>query len=308
MKQNRTNTVPGTIYLGQRNLGGLKEGVATTKLVTAALNEPVLAGLISAEEDCAAARSAKRSAQGELDKAVADARVFIPKVVGVMSTLLGRKWSADWTQLGFTRNLGVPRTHAGRQAVLRLTASYLASHPAAESASHGVTAVIALGFSTGYQDAADNVQSCVAAVRAKRELRSDKVQAVLKLVTDLLADLTSVLAADDPRWRNFGFNIPADPSVPEQVQNLEVLADTPEELTIDWDASVRAERYHVELLVVGTETEFHRVATLFDTDTTLTDLTPGATVQVRVVAANAAGESVPSEAVQVQVLALAKAA
>lgn len=308
MRQNKPNTVAGTISLGQLNLNGLSGGIVPTRLVTAAIYEPALAALITATDDCAAARSAKRAVQGELDRAVADARVFIPKVVAVMSTLFGRTFSADWTQLGFTRNLSVPGTHAGRQEVLRSTASYLQGHTAAQSATHGVTAAIALGFSTGYDDAHANVQNGLMEVRTKREERSARMQAVLKLMTDLLAELSTVLAADDPRWRGFGFNIPADPSVPEAVENLAVFAETPGALSLDWDASARAERYHVELLVVGTEVEFHRVVTVYGTSAELTDLTPGATVKVRVIAANAGGESVPSEEVQVQVPALAQAA
>jgi hypothetical protein len=308
MRQVKPTTVAGTISLGQLNLRGLTEGIVTNKLVTAAIYVPALAALISAKDDCAAARGAKRDAQGELDRAVANARVFIPKVVAVMSTMFGRTFSANWRQLGFSRNLSVPGTHAGRQEVLRSTAAYLQTHTAAESASHGVTAAIALGFSTSYDDARGNVQNCLMEVRSTRELRNVKMQAVLKLMTDLLAELSTVLAADDPRWRGFGFNIPADPSVPEAVQNLEVFAETPGALSLDWDASARAERYHVELLVVGTETEFRRVATVYDTDTELTGLTPGATVKVRVIAANAGGESVPSEEVEVQVPALAQAA
>lgn len=96
--------------------------------------------------------------------------------------------------------------------------------------------------------------------------------------------------------------------MPEKVENLEVFPGVPVGWTLEWDAAVRGERYHVELLVVGVDTEFHRVATVYDTNATLTDLTPGTTVKVRVVAANAGGEGAPSEEVQVQVPALAQAA
>lgn len=199
MRQNKPRTVAGTISLGQYNIKGLTEGVVTTKIVTAAIYQPALTALVTAKDDCAAARSAQRAGQAEINTAVANARLFIPKMVGVMSAIFGKKFSADWTQLGFTRGLSVPSTHAGRKEVLRSTAAYLQAHPAAESASHGVTAAIALGLSTAYADAQDNLLALAAEARAKRDLRTAKMEAVWKLMTDLLAELSTILADDDPR-------------------------------------------------------------------------------------------------------------
>jgi len=301
MKQNRPTTVAGTISLGEINVTGLTEGLVATKNITAALYSPVLAALISARNDSTAARSAKSAAQAELDRAAEAARIFILKVVDVLKPIFGRKFSADWSQLGFIRTLAVPRKHADRQQILRSTAAYLQTHPAAESPTHGVTAAIALDHSTSYNDALSNVHGCIRDVRAKRDACTAKMVAVLKLMSDLVRELTTLIPADDPRWRGFGFNIPADPSVPEQVEDLEVTAEVPGALPLSWGASERAERYHLELRAVATETEFQRVATVLDTTATLSGLTPGATVQVRVIAANAAGEAVPSEPLQAQV-------
>ncbi len=96
--------------------------------------------------------------------------------------------------------------------------------------------------------------------------------------------------------------------MPEAVTRLEVQARGPGELSLIWDATARAERYHVELLLPGPESAFHRVVTVYDTNARLADLPPGAAVQVRVLAVNAGGESAPGITVEATVPALASAA
>lgn len=301
MKQNRPTTVAGAISLGQLNVAGLTQGLVATKNITAAVYSPVLAALSSARDDSTAARSAKLATQAELDRAAEAARIFILKVVDVLKPVFGRKFSADWSQLGFIRTLAVPKTHAGKQEILRSTATYLQTHPAAESPTHGVTAAIALEHSTNYNDALANVQGCILEVRAKRDACEARMEAVLKLMSDLVRELTTLIAADDPRWRGFGFNIPADPAVPDPVQNLIVTPGLPLSLILNWDAAPRGVRYHVEMLDSAPESEWTLVTTVAETSVTLTDLVPGASVQLRVVAANDGGEAVPSEPVSATV-------
>jgi hypothetical protein len=115
-----------------------------------------------------------------------------------------------------------------------------------------------------------------------------------------IKELSGLLSPDDPRWKAFGLNIPDDPAAPAKVLNVVVTPLGAGGMGVDWDPSVRADRYHVELLV-GAETEFQRVATVFDPSADLSGLTPGAAVKVRVVAANAGGESTPSAVVEATV-------
>ena len=308
MRQNKPRTVAGTLSLGGFNLQALRKGVVVTRLVTAADYAPALAALEAAAGDFAGIRSVKRGAQRELDRCVAEARVFIRNAVGLLGAVFGRRFSATWTQLGFVRNLRVPWTHAGRQLILRCTAAYLESHPDAQSTACGVTAQRARELSTAYDAALAAVQRARTNVRAGRNARTAAMKALLKLMNDLLHELAVVLAPDDVRWRGFGFNIPAAPSVPEAVAGLEVKAVSPGTLSLAWERSARAERYHVELLLPGPESAFHRVLTVYDTDARLKELPPGAAVQVRVLAVNAGGESAPGEVVPLTVPALQQAA
>ena len=70
----------------------------------------------------------------------------------------------------------------------------------------------------------------------------------------------------------------------------------------DWDDTPRALRYHVELQIVGVDLDFRRVATVTDSDATITGLPSGATVRVRVLAVNDAGNGPPSGVVEVVLL------
>ena len=123
----------------------------------------------------------------------------------------------------------------------------------------------------------------------------------------LINELSDLISETDPRWKAFGLNIPADPAVPAKVENLVLYSKAPDKVAAEWDASARAERYHVEVQL-GDEAEFHRVATVFDTHADLTDLPPGAGVKVRLVAVNAGGEGSASDVVEVLVPPLAAAA
>ena len=133
--------------------------------------------------------------------------------------------------------------------------------------------------------------------------------ALVEQMRGMAKELSQVLADDDPRWRAFGLNIPADTHVPEAVTGLTLSAGGAGELFAGWEESVRAVRYQVEIFVVGSDVALHHVATVYDPNAELTDLTPGASVRVRVIAVNAGGSSAPSEEVTAVVPALlAKAA
>ena len=113
----------------------------------------------------------------------------------------------------------------------------------------------------------------------------------------LIKELSTYITPVDRRWQAFGFNCPGDPQVPDQVLNLIVTAGLPGSFGLTWDVAPRGARYLVEMSDSTPEAEWTLMATVAETSVTLTDLTPGATVQLRVTAANDGGSAVPSEPV-----------
>jgi hypothetical protein len=108
--------------------------------------------------------------------------------------------------------------------------------------------------------------------------------------------LSAVLAPDDPRWLDFASEVPGDPNRPEPVDDVAWEAGLPGRIVVRWTPSPRAESYDVEVLAAAHDAQWTDVATVHDPVVELS-LTPGAKVQVRVTARNAAGASVPSEPV-----------
>ena len=114
------------------------------------------------------------------------------------------------------------------------------------------------------------------------------------------SELDAVLPPTDPRWLDLIGDIPGDPQRPEAVENLQAAPGAPGRVLVHWDAALRAHSYEVESLVVGQNTEFVHAATVPGTTTELV-FTPGARVQLCVKARNAAGQSSPSNLVEVLV-------
>jgi hypothetical protein len=111
--------------------------------------------------------------------------------------------------------------------------------------------------------------------------------------------LAAVLPENDSRWLDFRADVPGDPGRPEQVDGVQWQPGAAGHITFTWPASARADGYVVQVLVEGQDTAFRNYATVRDTNADVS-VTPGAKVQVRILARNAAGPTVPSQAVTAQ--------
>jgi|SRR6516225_12477654 hypothetical protein len=127
----------------------------------------------------------------------------------------------------------------------------------------------------------------------------DKALAALRArLRNLLGELRQLLAPDDPRLENFGFNIPADDSTPVAPRNLLVTDGLRGHLLAKWDRTPNAERYRVRKQVVGVDDDFVIARTTSETEADLNTFVTGQRVLLEVTALNSAGESLPSEPVE----------
>jgi len=96
---------------------------------------------------------------------------------------------------------------------------------------------------------------------------------------------------------------PPEPGTPLPAPTGLVLNPQPDgTILANWAGAPGATGYRVEVLVVGVDPAFHLLASVTDSDATLSGLPAGATVQVRVIAVNADGDaSPPSDVVEVLV-------
>ena len=173
--------------------------------------------------------------------------------------------------------------------------------PAYEVASLNVTHTQAATLHDALSTAVSAANAARGEQRGKREARDAAEEAVRNRLRGLIAELTQLIGETDERWLDFGFNIPADDRMPEVPSDLVLRAGAAGHLVADWSDAPRAERYRVFKQVVGADNEFLLAATVTDSDADLNTFASGARVHVRVSAVNARGESLPSEAVELQV-------
>ncbi len=97
----------------------------------------------------------------------------------------------------------------------------------------------------------------------------------------------------DPRWDAFGFNAPGAVESPDVPEVRTVTPGGAGTLLAGWADARRATRYRVWPFIVGVDSDLRAAATVTNSDATLIGLPGGRTTNVRVSAANDAGESLP---------------
>jgi len=255
------------------------------------------------------ARQGKASAVAEQAELRAAVEEFCLQARDVLKPFLGRTWNEGWSPAGFkNRTLQLPGSLADLCECLRGLKEYFAAHAAHENATANVSSAVAGQKLTALNAAIQTVSDCWREQRAKRDGRDAAEAHLVKLMRKVTSELDAALEPDDVRWLDFIDVLPADTQVPEAVSNLEVDGDGPGLLVAEWSPSVRAERYQVQVLESGRDVEFRLLTTVPSPNADLEGLTPGARVKVRVVAANRAGGSAPSEIVDATVPALANVA
>lgn len=130
---------------------------------------------------------------------------------------------------------------------------------------------------------------------ARRIDRDEKRDAVKKRLSGLCKELVQRLTPLDPRWRDFGFNLPGAPSVPAAPKNVAAQATAPGQLQVTSNTSATATgyRFYYQRPVLDPEPVF--AGSAFDPLFIITGLTPGQSYLVYVSATNLGGESELSE-------------
>jgi hypothetical protein len=295
-------TLDETILAAEKASRGLAEyeNVLGILHFTKSVMDLSVSTLVSKRDQVTEEREARKNGFAELRRGAEAADAFIAKMIDRCRGFLGRSYNSSYAQLGL-RSLGLPETHSYRLNVISSMATYLAGHTSVADPTQGITAVIATGAHETYRDALANVENLKTACRTAQAARDAALRGTQGTLRGLINELASKISPTDPRWRAFGFNCPGDTQAPGQVLNLVVSPGVARSLSLIWDTAPRGARYLVEMQLMAPEAEWTLVTTVAETAATLMDLTPGANVRLRVVAANDGGEGVPSEPVQAQV-------
>ncbi len=256
----------------------------------------------------AAARATRVAASKQKNVRLA-AIAFVTSCRDALTPALGRHWSNAWIPAGWKNHtLAVPRTLDDLVQLLEDLHQFLTNDARLEDPDNLFTAEEVQGWLTRLEAAETELSGAKTAQRAAKTAREAAESTLLGQTRGLVSELELILPQSDERWIEFVSEVPSDEQRPEPVEGVVLTGGAPGELDVDWEASPRAERYQVCIKVTGVDTEFRHVLTVRDTNATLTGLTPGADVTVRIVAANVAGEAASSEDETGSIPALAAAA
>ena len=261
-----------------------------------------ITALRNAEAGFGTAKSNRQDAMDALHAVDATGTEFLAAARSVLTRFLGNRWSASWEPTGFPdMSTAVPATQEKRMNLCASLKIYFTNVPAQEVAALGVTAAIA---ETQFQA----VSTARDALDIKEELQTTAKQArdtalanLRKRVRDLIHEIGTLLGDDDARWHAFGLSMPSDPDTPMPVESLALAAGTPGIIVASWPRAVRATRYRPFVQIVGVDPEFVARDAVHDLTVNLTGFTTGQTVNVKIVAANDAGEAQPGPTEQIVV-------
>jgi len=256
---------------------------------------------ITKEEQYQGERSGKKPLSTTVRVQDSNVKTYILLARDVLVPHLGGQYNEAWLETGFPNNsLQLPSTQSARQALVGLLRDYFTNHPTHENAALNVTAARAATLFSDFSAARSALNAKQTAIGQKKALRDPAVEKLKARMRGLIGELDQLLGPLDPRWLAFGLNMPGAVETPDPAESLVLTLIGPGAVFADWDNALRALRYHVQIFVVGVDTDFHTVQTVIgESEATLTGLPAGRTVRVRIISVNDAGSAPPSDVVEI---------
>lgn len=276
------------------------ETAVDVKQNTESVLRAALAAARAAESDYGDAKVAKKAANAAVTNADKAAKTFITNARKRLSKFFGEAASAEWEAAGWPPgSTAMPGEQSLRFNLLASLKAHFTSHPAHESVDMEATAALADAAHTAYSNARNTLADKITLSGQKKAARDTAVANLRLRMNGLIAELEVLMGPEDPRWHAFGLNRPADEETPEAPSFTTAIPGPNNTLLVDWDDALRADRWRVWMLIVGTDTEFQVVLTVTESDATLPAPPSGSTVKLRVTSVNDAGESQPGPETEV---------
>ena len=174
----------------------------------------------------------------------------------ILAVQLGDRWSAAWAAAGFVSpSTQVPETIEARIGLGKSLESYFTANPARERPDDDVTAAKASEMTDAAILGQNAVVTAEAALKTADEARPPAKANLLGLFSDLLSNLNRKLAKDDPRWLEFGLQMPSIDATPAAPTGLRAIV-VDGQLQLRCDATEYASRYRFRGKVVGLEDNY----------------------------------------------------
>ena len=261
-----------------------------------------IASLLNAEAGYGMAKANWQSAMEALQAADAGATKFLANARMVLASFLGNVWGMAWVPTGFpNRSTGVPRSRDERQNLCAALKIYFTNNPAHEVAALGVTAANAAAQFQALREAHKVVATQTELQATDKQARNVAYRRLRKRMQNLITELDTVLAKNDPRWAAFNLRLPAAVGAPDSVAALTLTAGVTGNVIATWPRAARATRYRPFVQVEGVDAKFVARDPVHDLTVNLSGFKTGQTVKVYIVAANKTGEAQPSPTQQISV-------
>lgn len=168
---------------------------------------------------------------------------FCFKARDLLRVYCGRDWCEAWLATGFEDGLAVPRTYEGLREVLEALDNYFTLNPTHQNAAVGITAALANSQLVTFRAAYEAVNTRWALIETKKQARNTAVTALRKRLSGLCKELSQRFGDLDPRWIEFGFNMPGAATTPEVPEDVVVTALPGAQLQVTCAPSPNATRY-----------------------------------------------------------------
>jgi len=219
-----------------------------------------------------------------------------------LTAIFGTGFNTQWDAAGFPdRSTMVPEVFAKRLSLLSSLARYFEAKPEHQSTDMGATEVICQATFEALSDARSAVNFNKSALRTAVLAKNKAFKKLRKSWRSLIRELWILLLPGDPRWQRFGLKLPARLPMPQLVAQVMLEATDQGQVLAQWPPAPHATRYRVQWRLMGAA-EFINAATVHEPEARLQNLPLGETLEVRVIAANKAGEVAPSPVATVVVL------
>lgn len=240
-------------------------------------------------------REDMKNLRADLKSVVKESRSLLMLGRDSMKTEFGNFFNPSWMKFGHTTSIEVSEATEEVSYLLLGYKAFLAANPAYELPTKNFTAVKLAALSLQIKAAMDAIKEQDTVIGNLMDDRDAKAAILRKRVRGLAHELGQKLGPLDQRWKTFGFNMPGAVQSPEGVGAITAVLIGPNAVALKWNASARAEFYHVFKRVVGVDAEFVLVGSPADVDFTLENLPAAASVEIVVTAVNNGGESAYSE-------------
>jgi len=302
MENGLEKNLTGLVTQGGQIAGGITEHATMMDwgLNTAPNIRAEIATLVDVIAAVGGARTELSKRYATVRRVLTESRLFLVAARDSFKTELGNHHHVRWNETGLIGSLLILRDEGSVLPLLHSFKVFMENHPGLELPSRNITAVRAEQFHSALKAAGNAVSFQISVVQ---QLMQDRKVAVKKLRLRLRGTinmLKQVLDPMDPRWCAFGLNQPGVKAKSEPPKNVRVQEIAPNTMSVDWEASPRAEHYRVWIKVEGVDEVMRLGGSPADLDFMFENIPSNAVLEVAVSAMNSSGESALSESVTVQ--------